>query len=89
MAKRAGVDRPDVLFSRAYIAERDGWRCGICGGRVAKGKMHPDPMCGSIDHIVPVSHGGGNGLENLRLVHLRCNLSRRDRATDDQLMLVG
>lgn len=89
MAKRAGADRSSVLVSRAAIADRDGWRCGICGGKVARGKKYPDPMCASIDHIIPLSHGGGNGAENLRLTHLRCNVTRRDRATDDQLMLVG
>ncbi len=89
MAARVGVPRPGVIVSRASIAERDRWRCGICGGRVPKGRRHPHPMSASIDHIIPIAHGGGNGPENLRLVHLRCNLSRRDTATDDQLMLVG
>lgn len=88
MAKRANTDKPDVLLSRAYIAERDGWRCGICGGRVSMTRKHPDPLCASIDHIVPVAAGGNNDLANLQLAHLRCNLAKRDRGTD-QLRLMG
>lgn len=88
MAKRAGVDRPDELVSRAYIAERDGWRCGLCGGRVSRARKHPDPLCASIDHIVPVAAGGTNDLANLQLAHLRCNLVKRDRGTD-QLRFIG
>lgn len=89
MAARVGEPRPGMLVSRAYIAERDRWRCGVCGERVHRSLRHPDPLSASIDHVIPVAHGGGNGPENLRLAHLRCNVSRRDTATDDQLMLVG
>lgn len=88
MAKRAGSAKPDELMSRAYIAQRDGWRCGICGGRVSMTRKHPDPLCASIDHIVPVAAGGNNDLANLQLAHLRCNLAKRDRGTD-QLRLMG
>lgn len=77
IAKRAGTTKSDVLLSRAYIAERDGWRCGICGGRVSPDRSHPDPLAPSIDHVVPLARGGTNDLSNLQLAHLRCNLRKR------------
>lgn len=90
-AQRAGLtNRKGELISLAYIAERDRWRCGICGGRVAKSRNHPDPLAPSIDHIVPIACGGEpSNPANLQLSHLRCNLVKRDTETGEQLRLLG
>ena len=40
--------------------------CGICGLRVNATKA-------TLDHIVPRSKGGSNGIMNLQLAHWRCN----------------
>lgn len=63
---------------RLRIAMRDGWTCGICGQGVASSLMYPHPRSGSIDHIVPVSLGGSNRRDNVRLTHLQCNVERGD-----------
>lgn len=55
---------------KSEIIRRDGDRCVHCG--VALG----DDI--TLEHIVPVKHGGRNKLENLALAHAECNL-RRDR----------
>lgn len=78
MAKRRGADGK-AKFNRADIADRDQWRCGICGGLISRRKKHPDPYALSVDHIVPLARGGSNEPTNLQAAHLRCNLSRRDR----------
>lgn len=80
--RRLGKDAPvkprkDPLVSFIEIAERDGWRCGICGGAVSRSKVWPNPLAASLDHIVRVSEKGTNDPENLRLAHYRCNSSRR------------
>jgi hypothetical protein len=74
-------------YLRAFICNRDRWRCGICRKAVSRKLRHPEPMCASLDHIVPVSQGGTNDLWNLRLTHLRCNLSRRNVGGPEQLPL--
>jgi len=91
MAKRAGRAKKfdDPLLERNYIAKRDKFRCGICGGRVDMKLNHPDPMYGSIDHIVPLAAGGGNELSNLQLAHLRCNLAKRQHGGREQMLLIG
>ena len=91
MAKRAGRSgrSTDPLIERNYIAQRDNFRCGICGGKVNMNLTHPDPMYGSIDHIVPVSISNDSGLANLQLAHLRCNITTRDRGGPTQLRLIG
>lgn len=54
--------------------------CGICGRRVDFSLKFPDPMCATVDHIIPVIKGGHpSALENMQLAHLSCN---RDKGTD-------
>lgn len=73
--------------AKGKIFERDGWRCQICGGKT-RGR-YPSPLSASLDHIVPVSKGGGHVASNMQTAHLRCNLQKSTGATNDQLRLVG
>lgn len=50
---------------RRAVWARDGGRCQNCGSRFAV----------QIDHIHPISMGGGHGLDNLRLLCRSCNLA--------------
>lgn len=84
--RKRGSDPGLGLISRAEIAERDGWRCGLCRRKVDRAKLWPDPMCASIDHVLPLARGGDNSAANLQLAHLRCNLSKR-AGGQDQLRL--
>lgn len=86
-AKRRGAGNTSP-FSTAEIAERDGWMCGICGGRIPKRAKHPDGRSLSIDHIVPLSEGGDHVPSNVQVAHLKCNLSKGVRAVGCQLRLV-
>jgi 5-methylcytosine-specific restriction endonuclease McrA len=61
---------------RDQVADRDGWICAICGGAVEPVHRAPDPRTPSVDHIVPISLGGTDTLDNVRLVHLFCNMDR-------------
>jgi hypothetical protein len=86
MAGRAGSERRKI--SRAAIGDRDGWRCNICHRPVDKRRRHPDPLAPSIDHVIPLSQGGTNDLENLQLTHLVCNLRKRHIVKNQQLRLL-
>jgi 5-methylcytosine-specific restriction endonuclease McrA len=48
------------------LIERQGFRCALSGVRL-------DPEHAVIDHIVPVSKGGDNEIENLQWVHTVAN----------------
>ncbi len=54
-------------WSKAGVHKRDRGRCGYCG--------QPG---NSIDHIVPVSRGGGSTWENTVLACTRCNHRKAD-----------
>lgn len=76
-------DEPVLL---AKVRERDGDRCGICGGKIGR-RPWPDPLSPSIDHMVPLSAGGAHSLANVQLAHLRCNVSKGARGGGEQLRL--
>lgn len=75
-------------FSNVEIFQRDGWRCGLCGDRVNRKLRHPNEMCASLDHIVPLMEGGAHTKANVQLAHLRCNVAKGVRA-GGQLRLFG
>ena len=62
-------------FSINDIYQRDNWICQICKRAVNKKLKYPDPLSKSLDHIVPLSHGGNHTRENVQLAHLKCNCS--------------
>ena len=68
-ARRRGA-RDQILM----LAQRDGFLCSLCGENM------PDVGDIEVDHVVPVSKGGGSETENLKLAHSRCNAKKGNRA---------
>lgn len=52
-------------------------RCAICGGELTTYE---------VDHIIPISKGGGNERGNLQLTHSECNNKKRAKI-DPQMLL--
>ena len=86
-ARHFGVEYE--LVNRQSVYARDGWRCGICRKKVDKRLKAPHPMSASLDHIVPMSLGGGHTYINTQCAHHRCNSLKSNREAGDQLALVG
>lgn len=76
-------------FTNEEIFERDGWRCGICRGRIRRELDWPDPQSVSLDHVVPLADGGAHTRANVRAAHLQCNVRRSNRGGAEQLALLG
>jgi hypothetical protein len=56
------------------VFERDDFTCQYCGARGVS------LQC---DHIIPVSRGGGNELDNLTTACRPCNQSKRDKTPEE------
>lgn len=54
---------------RVKVWHRDKKRCHICGEKV-------DLSVATLDHLIPISSGGGDNLDNLAIAHRECNLKR-------------
>lgn len=71
-----------VPVSIRHIALRDNWRCHICGG-------HVTPQTWSLDHLIPLVHGGNHTPDNVALAHRRCNSRRGAGRLPAQLRFFG
>jgi 5-methylcytosine-specific restriction endonuclease McrA len=80
-ARKRGAQRTEAVRLR-ILAERDGWRCHICGKLVTKKNW-------SMDHLVPISKGGDHTYDNVSLAHVSCNGRRQDGRTPAQLLFIG
>lgn len=70
---RKSVRRPLSGKTRINVLERDDYTCQMCGATVEDGvKLH-------IDHIIPVSKGGTNDVDNLQVLCHKCNLAKHNR----------
>lgn len=78
---RRDAKRRVPLITILLVGERDGWRCHLCRGRVARSEA-------SLDHLVPLVDGGAHVASNVALAHHDCNSLRSNRGAA-QLLLIG
>lgn len=72
-------------YQRREIFERDRWICQLCLDPVDPGLLkisHYDPLKPTIDHVIPLSKGGGDNPSNVQLAHWSCNTIKRDKITE-------
>lgn len=75
-------------YTMTEIALRDKRTCQLCGKRVAMTKAVPHSKAATIDHVVPISEGGGDIRANVQLAHFLCNALKGARGSQ-QLALIG
>jgi 5-methylcytosine-specific restriction endonuclease McrA len=71
----------DRSLRNEQVLERDGWRCRLCGcdtPRSLRGTTAPNAP--EVDHIVPLSKGGGHTWDNVQCACRRCNGEKGARA---------
>ena len=78
-AIKAGVKHEP--YSKQTLFERDGYNCYLCGipvdlnGSSTVGKpgweLYPH-----IEHVIPISKGGTDTLDNVKIAHAKCNLDK-------------
>ena len=75
---KAEADFYNVRENRLRIFERDGYKCRYCAKQLTR-------LTATLDHVVPVRAGGGNGWDNLVTACFDCNASKTGRAVGDFL----
>ena len=69
------------------VFERDGYRCGICGGKTMQSKRGTyHPRAPELDHIVAIALGGSHTYANVQCACRKCN-SAKGAASLGQLHL--
>lgn len=85
--RAAGIGLAGSITIRE-LAERDGWRCHLCGKKVPDREYGARPLDATIDHLIPLSAGGQHVPENVALAHFQCNWQRSNTGPA-QLRLVA
>ncbi|WP_280331510.1 HNH endonuclease [Nocardia wallacei] len=67
---------------RGYIA-RTKPACGICKEPIDYSLPHLDPRAYVVDHIIPLSKGGTDTLDNKQAAHRDCNSHKSDKTPDE------
>jgi 5-methylcytosine-specific restriction endonuclease McrA len=68
------------------VLSRDGYRCYLCRKKCKKTFEYNDPLCATVDMVVPASKGGDWEYYNLRCACRQCN-SRKSNRLIGQLTL--
>lgn len=76
--RRQGV-KSDERITHEEIAERDGYVCHLCSEPVDMSLPRTSKLGATLDHVIPVSKGGVDSRENLKLAHWICNVKKSDK----------
>lgn len=70
-ARKYGVEYE--RFLNVEVFDRDDWTCQLCADPIDPALKWPEPGSVSLDHIVPLSRGGGHTRVNSQAAHIGCN----------------
>ena len=82
-AVRIGAYVEDVWRAKVYA--RDGYVCQLCRKPMKMSAEVPHPKAPTLDHVIPLVHGGTHEYANVQAAHFICN--SRKSAGDAQLNL--
>jgi len=77
-AKRQNVMSP-LRISADVLIERDGNLCHLCNQEIDLSLARNSRFGATIDHVIPLSKGGVDELDNLKLAHWICNIKKGNR----------
>jgi len=68
-------------YTRQHIFDRDGYDCYLCNTPIDLTAPHTQGQPGwetypHIEHVIPLSKGGDDVLENVKIAHAKCNIDK-------------
>jgi 5-methylcytosine-specific restriction endonuclease McrA len=81
--KRQGVKSPERI-THEEVAYRDNFICHICNELVDMNLPRTSRMGATLDHVYPISKGGVDSLDNLKLAHWICNIRKSNKLIGDE-----
>ena len=77
-ARRQGITNP-IRVSADALIERDGNVCHICLTEIDLSLARNSRFGATIDHVIPISKGGADTLDNMKLAHWICNIKKGNK----------
>lgn len=83
-----GFNPAKDYFSANMVIETYGTDCHLCGGAIDLAAPRSPGAVGwekslHIDHVIPLSKGGDDTLDNVRPAHGQCNVKKHNRIVED------
>lgn len=75
----------EMGISLKKLIDRDGLVCYLCGEQCDtndKSYGSIGPLYPTIDHVIPLSKGGGHTWSNVKIAHFMCNVRKGDSVED-------
>jgi 5-methylcytosine-specific restriction endonuclease McrA len=76
---RRNVVKAGERFTKLDVVQTHGSTCYLCGDEVLFDRSQPRRLWPSLDHVVPIFHGGSHTMSNCRVVHYACNARKGAR----------
>lgn len=70
--------RKGERIDRMQVYEFHKWKCHICGQTIDRNLRLPDRMAATLDHLLPLAHGGQHIFKNVAPAHYLCNALKAD-----------
>ena len=85
---REAAYRDGDPITREGVIARVGPRCHLCKKMARLDVSHLHKLAAEVDHLIPISKGGGNVWDNVAIAHRSCNIKKSNKAAGDQLRLL-
>lgn len=69
----------EIGITLSKLIQRDGLTCSICGLQCLHGGDSRASLYPTIDHIIPISRGGGHTWNNVQIAHRICNINKSNK----------
>ena len=74
LAAKLAFKRSQWVYTRTRLAEAQNWKCCFCGSRMTEVRGKNNSV--TVEHVVPVTLGGTDDIENLTASCNACNSNR-------------
>ena len=87
---RNAKENGQEIYTTTQVLERWGTKCHICDKEI---DLNAPTQCGEkgwenglhLDHVIPLSKGGPDTLDNVKPAHGKCNIAKGDKVVDKTL----
>lgn len=76
--KRRAVYAAGDDIDHLELFEMYDWICNICEQKIDRRLRKPNFYAATVEHVVPLAHGGTHTWDNVRPAHAICNFKKGD-----------
>lgn len=79
---RRSQTKPSGVYVEQLL-ERDGFLCYLCKEPIDMAVARTSKRGATVDHVIPLSRGGTDEIDNLRLAHWECNRKKSNKLVEE------